>query len=287
MNLDSLVLEYVRQREKARRFNGRTSDTKTSILLQFSAAVDCEAGKLTRKQINRWIASQSVGSSTLHAKFTTVRSFISWLREEGHLVGDPMKGMDPPKKPVAVPRALQQWQVEKLMVSLPDKRAECIVQLMVQQGLRCAEVATLELGLIDFTERSMIVTGKGQKQRMLPIFDEPFAAIQAYRAELTGNDRTGFLIRNERDPYKPISAGWVSGQVSQWMRDAGIKDHAGDGVAAHSLRHTAATDMLRGGANLRAVQLFLGHSSLATTERYLKVSMTDLRKAGEGRRYRP
>lgn len=287
MNLDSLVLEYVRQRQRQRRFNGRTPDTKTSILLQFSTAVDCEASKLTRKSINRWLSSQTVGSATLHAKFTTVRSFVMWLREEGHLASDPFKGLEPPKKPIAVPRALQQWQVEKLMTSLPDRRAECIVQLMVQEGLRCAEVASLELGLIDFADRSMIVTGKGQKQRMLPIFDECFSAIQAYRSELPQNDRTGYLIRNERNPYKPISAGWVSGQVAQWMKDAGIKDFAGDGVAAHSLRHTAATDMLKHGANLRDVQVFLGHSSLATTERYLKVSMTDLRKAGEGRRYRP
>ena len=285
--LEALVFEYIRQREKAGRFNGRTPETKASILLGFASAADCEPSKLTRKQVNRWLGSQSVGSSTLHAKFTAVRSFVSWLREEGHLTADPFKGLDPPKKPIAVPRALQQWQVEKLFTALPDRRAELIVLLMVQQGLRCAEVATTELGLIDFTEKTMIVNGKGRKQRMLPIFDECFSAIQIYRSELGTNDRSGYLIRNERRPHSPISPGWVSGQVAQWMRDAGIKDFAGDGVAAHSLRHTAATDLLRNGASLREVQMFLGHASLATTERYLRVDMADLRKAGEGRRYRP
>jgi site-specific recombinase XerD len=149
--------------------------------------------------------------------------------------------------------------------------------LMCQEGLRCCEVASHELGDVDFDERLMLIRGKGGHQRILPLTDETWGAIAEYLTDHPAH--AGPLIRSYNDPYRPIDASYVSTLVARWIRAAGVE------ATAHALRHTAATDMLRSGAHLRDVQAALGHVSLSTTQRYLPWVVGDLRTAMAGRRY--
>lgn len=286
MNLQSATLRYVEARTKQGRFRGRTPFGQTSTLLEFAEVVgeSIDVAKLTRTHVLKWLEGQKVALSTLSTKFSQVRAFCHWLLIEGYVASDPCRSIDPPKKPQGVPRRLQAEQVEKLFANLPDARAELICTLMIQEGLRCAEVAALEIAHVDFEEGVMVVSGKGQKQRLVPVSEETMRSIRKYLAAFPAT--TGPLLRSTVDTYKGISAGYVSRMVGRWMQDAGIKAHRYDGTAAHALRHTAATDMIKAGANVRAVQVILGHSSLATTSRYLGWDISDLRKAAGGRTYR-
>lgn len=154
---------------------------------------------------------------------------------------------------------------------------------MLQEGLRRKEVAGLSLGDFDFSERIMVVRGKGNHERVLPISSETWRALCCYLSERPAT--AGPLIRNYHDGRSALAAVSVGRLVSEWMSDAGIKEKAYDGRSAHALRHTAASDMLRSGAHLRDAQQALGHQSITATQRYMPWLVGDLRTAMAGRNY--
>jgi len=168
-------------------------------------------------------------------------------------------------------------QVEALLAQAVDNRERLMILLGCQEGLRVGEIASLQIGDIDFMDRSMTVIGKGDKERALPITDEAWSALLAYLAECPAH--AGPLIRSQRRPTRGISAQYISETIRATMVRAGVP------ATAHALRHTMATDMLTGGADLVLIQQALGHASLSTTQIYLGRSVKDLRKAMAGRRY--
>lgn len=163
-------------------------------------------------------------------------------------------------------------------------RTRVVVILMCQLGLRCAEVSRLQVGDIDWTNGSLLVHGKGGNQRVLPITAEARQALEDYLSEHPAC--AGPLVRSYADPTRALTPGYIGDRIRKLMFLTGVKALPRDGKSAHSLRHTAATDMLAHGANVRSVQVALGHQSLQTTQRYLSWSVDDLRRAMEGRKYR-
>lgn len=175
--------------------------------------------------------------------------------------------------------------MSSLLAVCPDARARVITLLMVQEGLRCCEVAGLEIQDIDWNEQLVLIkTSKGDNERVLPLSDETAEAITAYLKEQPSS--CGPLVRSCLEPTSRISAKYVSRLVVGWVADAGLKGRPYDGLSAHALRHTAATDMLRSGAHLRDVQAALGHRNLQSTQVYLAWVVGDLRTAMGGRSYR-
>jgi len=154
------------------------------------------------------------------------------------------------------------------------------VLLEVQEGLRACEVARLELGDIDFDEREILVHGKGQRERLLPISAQTWAALEEYLTDQPA--KTGPLIRSYSEPLKGISAAHVQHLVQGWLRLVGITSGGG-----HGLRHTMATTLLREQrADIRDVQMALGHATLTSTQVYLPFSDAKrLRKLMDGRWY--
>lgn len=279
--LTEATKRYVEQRTRRGEIRPGTGNTLRYTLKGFVAATgEMRCSELSKQHIEQWHDGQRVAASTLGARLSQVRCFCLWLMQNDLITKDPTFGIKSPKPPRSVPRALKRIQVTSTYASCPDTRAELIVSLMVQEGLRCAEVAGLELGDIDFEEQLLLVReGKGGHQRVLPITDETLSTLDSYLAEHPAPN--GPVIRSYNNHYRPISAAYVSTLVARWIR-AGGTDATG-----HALRHTAATDMLRAGAHIRDVQNALGHVLLSTTQRYLPWVVGDLRQAMSGRRYRP
>lgn len=287
MRMQAAVVRYVDQRTKAGRFRGTSARHIGGALLQFSDFTgELDTSKLTKRHVRQWLESEHerVGPSTYHWKFTQLRLFCAWLRREGQMRSDPFRDLEPPKKPNNLPRSLTPEQCEKLFRNLPDLRAELVCSLIFQSALRVSEVASLEVGRIDFTSWVATITGKGEKDRVVPIFEETQPVLLAYLAQFPA--RSGPLIRNLARPTKGITGHHITRMVSDWMYAAGIKQHANDGVSAHAGRHTAATDTYDRSKDIRAVQEFLGHSSLSTTQIYVRGSVQNIRAAGQGRRYK-
>lgn len=206
-----------------------------------------------------------------------VRTFCRWLVAERLLRRDPTAGIGRVRQPRQVPRGLTADRVSALWLVLPDVRAELIVTLMVQEGLRCGEVARLEVGDLDWAGRVVLVHGKGGHERVLPLSAQTAGSLSRYLSERPAT--AGPLVRSYTRPGQAILPGRISHLVGRWMRDAGVA------ASGHALRHTAATDMLRAGAHVRDVQTALGHASLATTQRYMPWVVGDLRVAMGGRQY--
>lgn len=285
--LSAHVIVYVNERRNRGEFTHDTRRQVESVLLSFCRVIaDPPAVELTRGHVEGWITSVggSLARSTLRNRVSVVRKFCSWLVLRSVIAANPCDGLERIRQPRSVPRALPAPAVGDLFAYLPDRRAEVIVSLMVQEGLRCKEVAGLQLGDIDFDGGTLIVVGKGGHQRMLPISEETMRYVRRYLLEHPAS--AGALVRRYDHPGQPLTAHYISDLVRKWEAESGVKHRPHDGVGAHSLRHTAATDVMRAtGGNVVLVQQMLGHASLQTTQMYLRTYPEDLRKAMEGRSY--
>jgi site-specific recombinase XerD len=277
--LGALALAYVDERRRRRELRPGSVSTTRYALSSFVRMTgwDLQVKRLRPSHVEKWMERGDHSPATLRNQLSIVRTFCKWLVKSGHIKADPTAHVASPRQPRYLPRGLQHPMVTTAFGEAPDTRASLILSLMVQEGLRCCEVAELQIGDVDFADRHVMIRGKGGHERVLPVTDETWQALCSYLSEHPA--QAGPLIRSFARPHRGITSGHISVLVSEWLHGAGVP------ATAHALRHTAATDMLRGGAHLRDVQTALGHQSLATTQRYLPLVVHDLRKAMGGRRY--
>jgi len=278
--LGALALAYTLERERRRELRPGSITTQRHALSTFvrSAGWDLPVKRLKPSHVEKWMERGDHSPATLRNQLSILRGFCRWLVKRGHTKADPTLDIAAPRQPRYLPRGLPLPKVASALDASPDTRATLILSLMVQEGLRCCEVSSLELGDVDPTERLILVRGKGGHERVLPVSDETTRALAAYLTEHPA--RVGPVIRSYSRPGRGIGARHISALVSAWLHDSGAD------ATAHALRHTAATDMLRAGAHVRDVQNALGHQSLATTQRYMPWVVGDLRKAMGGRTYK-
>lgn len=227
--------------------------------------------RLGPKAIERWALSLScISPNSRAAESVCVRRWLAWMYQNGYITKDLSKYVPRFKRPNRIPRAQGRSQIEALLEVLPDARARVVVLLMLICGLRVGEVAGLRVEDIDLYRRQMVVFGKGSKERLVPIPKLVVAAIETYLAERPCHG--GLLIRSYMRPHCGVSRAYLCQLVSQWFSDAGVKTRARDGVSAHALRHTAATNLLELTGDVTLVQQLLGHSRLSSTQVYLPAS---------------
>lgn len=261
------ALRYIHLRRASREFSPATAVMVKGVLLRFARTVGADRSirKLSRIDIEAWLqARQSAAPGTVRVELSNVRSFCRWCVEHELMRTDPTIGIRGPAAPRAVPRHVDGDEVERTLAAC-DARGRVIVLLMAHLGLRRGEVARLELG--DIRDGTVLVHGKGGHERLLPIPSDVQAAIDAYLAEHPA--RNGPLIRSYQTgrALRPQSVGDL---VAAAMKAAGVKTKGRDGRSAHPLRHTAATQLVDRGVDIRYVQEILGHSRLSTTSVYLK-----------------
>lgn len=283
-HLERLALAYLDGRRRRREIAGSTARNCTSVLLRFAAQVGCD--RPGRAEIDRWLAD--IGELAPRSRKTAVShvsGFTAWLVAEGHLEVDPMIGVARVRLPRSVPRALPGDQAAAVVDAAPDARARLIVTLMLWLGLRRGEVPGLLVDDIDRQSCTVRIRGKGGHERLLPLLPAVAAAVDAYLAEHPAPGPRSPLIRSYAHPNVGIGTMRIYQIVTKAMTAAGVHLAAGDGRTPHALRHTAATDTLRAGANLRDVQQMLGHSNTATTSVYLSADPANLAVAMGGRTY--
>lgn len=235
--------------------------------------------------MRRW--SRQIGhlsAASRRAYLSTIGGFCRWAVAEGMLEVDPTEALPRIKEPRRVPRARSQSDVARILAAAPDARSRLMVMLMVSMGLRCIEVARLEVDDYDRQAQTMLIRGKRDSERMLPVPEQVIEAVELYRESIGW--RAGPLICSETSSRRGVTTHYVSQMVAALMYRSGVKKMPGDGVGAHALRHTAGSDVLDACNNVRTVQEMLGHRSLATTQIYLRrASLGQLRTAMSGRSY--
>lgn len=272
--LGDAVAAYVADRVGRGEINAVTAAHLRSRLGMLVAACPAglDVGDLDRGGVAAWQASVgALAPASRRAYLSTVRTFCAWCAGCGLIAGDPTAALARVREPRHAPRALSPGAVARLRLVLPDLRAEVIVGLMVGCGLRCVEVARLQVGDYDGDGRTLFVVGKAGDQRIIPVPSKDAPTLDRW------------VEHRRPGPLVGLAPGTVSKLVASWMDAAGIKTAARDGVSAHALRHTCASNMLERCGNVRVVQEALGHASLATTQRYLRhASLEQMRDAMGG-----
>lgn len=282
-----LVAQYLKERIGLGRLSRSSARHVRYPLLSFAAAHgDRPVHHIGPTTVDRWLMSCAhLAPATRRNYLSIVRGFCRWLQRQGKIKGDPTAHLEPIRQPRPVPRCLSEVQIAALIASLPDLRAEVVIWLMVGCGVRCIEIARLGIGDYDPHGLTLRLTGKGGHVRVIPVPTEVASVLDRYISSTRAN--AGPLLRSLKHTHQGITAGTLSQYVSRWMAEAQVKRGAHDGISAHSLRHTCATDVYRRSLNLAAVQAMLGHANIATTSRYLgPTNIEELRDAMGGRDYR-
>ena len=238
-----------------------------------------DIAKVTSGDVEEFIKSlgkSGLAPSSLARKISSVRGLHRFLFTEELSPLDPTASLMSPRRPSTLPKALTVAEIFRLLdapdIALPLGLRDCaILEFLYASGARVSEAVALDVADVDLEERYAVVTGKGNRQRVVPFGASAAAAIKAYlpiRLDLRGERRDAErLFVNARGAG--ISRQGVWGLVRKHARAAGFTD---DRVSPHALRHSAATHMVEGGADLRTVQEMLGHASISTTQLYTRVS---------------
>ena len=212
--------------------------------------------------------------SSVARKLSAVRAFLNHATRDGAVEGNAAASVPTPKLPQRLPRDLTVDEMFHLLSqvdtgSLAGKRDRAALELLYATGLRVGELVRLDVGDLDFSAGMVRVEGKGGKQRMVPFGSKAADALRAWldaSMPLRHGDDEHAVLLNLRGGR--LSDRSVRRLLNRWVREAALQAH----VSPHALRHSFATHMLGAGADLRAIQELLGHSSLSTTQRYTHVS---------------
>ena len=269
----------------------RTYRTDLELFLQFASSQGLK--KLTELELNTfrlWLANQKEkgsSNSTISRRSSTARVFSTWAFQKGLIDSDPAIRLISPKVNKTLPKVLGQKQATALMqtaANLEDEensmalrmRDHAILEVLYSSGIRVGELTGLDIKDLDFSRCTMRVIGKGNKERVVP-FGQP--AKEALRSYLD-KSRPEFINEKSGDALFVGSRGkrLDTRQVRRIVTSAILRVEGAPDISPHDLRHSAATHMLEGGADLRIVQELLGHSSLATTQKYTHVTIERLRE---------
>jgi len=246
---------------------------------------DQTPGEIRHRDVRRYAASLSSGGAapaTVARKLASIRGLFDFLVRTERVGQNPADLVSSPKREEKLPRVLSAEQMRGLLERIPARtplelRDRAMLELAYSCGLRCEEIVNLDLDSLDFETEQLRVLGKGSKERLLPVGEPAQIALRRYsergRQALAGDPREQALFLSKSG--RRLSNSDVTRRLGLWVREAAL---AG-GVSPHALRHSFATHLLEGGADLRTIQELLGHASISTTQVYTRVDAARLRDA--------
>ncbi len=234
-----------------------------------------------------YLKSQSYAEATVARKVAAVKSFFSFLQAEGKLKANPTEQLASPKVGKMLPKPLTVQEIDELLEqpsrrATPEaKRDRAMLEIMYATGLRVTELVSLDLTdvQLDGEKPYVRLIGKGNRERQIPLLDQPVQELSEYirfaRTRLVGEREETALFVNRRGERLTRQGFWLI--LKGYATEAGILSR----VTPHTLRHSFATHMLRGGMDIHKVQELLGHANISTTQVYTQVSREHIREAYE------
>jgi integrase/recombinase XerC/integrase/recombinase XerD len=242
-------------------------------------------GEIRHRDVRRYAAglsSAGMAPATVARKLAAIRGLFDFLVRTERVGQNPADLVSSPKREEKLPRVLTAGQVRDLLERIPARtplelRDRAMLELAYSCGLRCEEIVNLDLDALDYESEQLRVLGKGSKERLLPVGEPARRAVQRYaergRHALASDPRERALFLSKSG--RRLSNSDVTRRLGLWVREAALAA----GVSPHSLRHSFATHLLEGGADLRTIQELLGHASISTTQVYTRVDAARLRDA--------
>jgi len=231
------------------------------------------------------LKERNYAATTIARKVAAARSFFGFMLAEGIIKADPTENMSSPSVGKSLPKPISISQVRQLLdqpakLSTPEaKRDQAMLQLLYASGMRISELVSLNLGDVDIEGGYVRCFGKGHKERVIPIHEQAALAVKEYaentRPKLLHNKSETALFLNPRGDRLTRQGFWQ--KLKEYAKSANLDIK----ISPHTLRHSFATHMLSGGADLRAVQELLGHANISSTQVYTHLTSEHVRRTYE------
>ena len=265
-----------------------TLDSYRSDLEQFSKWLEknnLSYIKTSKKEILSYLSflfQKGLGSKTVARKLSSLKSFFRYLVFKSIIPNDPSSEVETPKLLKSIPKSISEKEVEALLAAPDEKtdiglRDKTMIETLYSCGLRISELTNLELLNLNLRQGVIRVIGKGQKERLVPMGDQLIGLLELYisssRKNLLDKRQSDFLFLSTRGQRMTRQSFWH--RIKHYCLASGFEP---DKISPHVLRHAFATHLLNNGADLRVVQLLLGHSDLNTTQIYTEVARQRLKR---------
>ena len=283
----NLIRKYQRYLKLEKGYSPNTLDAyirDVDKLLKFLSDEEKTPQKAKLEDIENFAAAVcdlGIGARSLARILSGVRQFYRFLVLDGYMEADPTELLESPKQPQHLPEVLSTAEVDILERAIDlskweGHRNRAIIEVLFSCGLRVSELTHLKLSNLYREEQFVRVMGKGSKERLVPISPKALQELDYWFA-----DRNQMKIKEGEEDYvflnrrgAHLTRTMILIMIKNYARDAGIKKT----ISPHTLRHSFATALLEGGANLRSIQAMLGHESIGTTEIYTHIDTTTLRE---------
>lgn len=284
----NIVRSYVRYLKLERNYSKNTIEAykhDLQYLLDFCEEQQKVAANLTLEDIQQFALSiheHGVGASTQARILSGVRSFYRFLLLDGVIEQDPTELLESPILGKHLPEVLSTEEVDMIENSIDLSQAEghrnkAIIEVLFSCGLRVSELVNLKLSDIYTNEKYMRIFGKGSKERLVPVSSKALHDLELWYVDRKKlNIKPGdedYVFLNRRGAH--LTRTMILIMIKRQAVLAGIKKT----ISPHTLRHSFATELLKGGADLRVIQVMLGHESIGTTEIYTHIDATQIREA--------
>ena len=233
-----------------------------------------EIKKIDTSQYISYLFSQNLKSTSVNRKISSLKTFFNFLLKKKLINANPFADQIMPKKPVSLPKSISEDDVVKLLDapksdSLIGLRDKAMLELLYASGVRISELVNIKFSDLDLERNIIKVFGKGSKERLVPFGEDAAQCISAYIDERKKNKDIAsikYIFLNNRGSKISRHAFWH--RLKEYCLEIGLKQD----ISPHTLRHAFATHLLNRGADLRSVQVLLGHSDLSTTQIYTHIA---------------
>ena len=278
-----LISEYLNWLEVERGLSRNTIDAYKNDLIGFFDYFQNienldEIKRNNFSEYTMFLASNNISSSSITRKLASIKGFFKYISANREIKSNPALSITSPKIPKRLPKVISSDEIKTILKNNMTIKEKAVFELLYATGLRVSELVNLEIKNIDLKNNLIKTTGKGSKERFVPVGKKAKAALNEYLKQRELILKTGFGSNHKEnsifinDNGKKITRQWVYNFIKK--QGELIHKH----ISPHTIRHSFATHLLENGADLRAVQELLGHSSVVTTQLYTHISKKRLKE---------
>jgi len=273
---ESSFIELVNLYLQTKRIEGLAHDTLKNryyVLRELDNYINKSYSKITIADLRMYILhkQEKLKVTSVNGIITQIKTFFAWLVDEDYIEKNPAKKLKKSKEPIRLVKSLNTVNLEKLRINCTKDRDRAIVEFAFATGMRVSEIKEVNIKDLDMSNNCVITIGKGDKERKTYFSDKTKFYLERYFKTRTDNNKALFV--SVRKPYERLSSRAMQDIIFKIKKKAGIEAK----VTPHVLRHTMATKMIEGGADITTVQALLGHQNITTTQIYAETSMDKVR----------
>jgi site-specific recombinase XerD len=270
------ALDRFRLYWERRQFSGHSIASYTCDLRLFFAEIAVPLAQVSFREVDQFVEHQHHHGrswATINRRLNALKHFFDFCLDQQWVLGNPVKPSHFVRRGRPLPKALSREQVQRLFAQIEHPMDRALFLVILRCGLRVSEVAQLKLEHLDWEQQALhVVQGKGRKDRCVYMSPDAVASVQQCLAQHPGAQAQGYVFWNRKRAERPLSVKAIPKKMERYAKAAGII------ASCHSLRHTFASNLLEHGAEVVAIRDFLGHTQIASSERYAKLSSQKIKQ---------